>query len=103
MLSKEKIKKSLNDLVEMSCIRSYTSNESYKILLQFINEHFEPQPYKFDELKDGMWVYDDIYEDCVLISRICGEKEFECGNICEYRCFTDGRFYPVWMANVRCE
>lgn len=66
----------------------------YKDTLQELVDKATPMKpnYEADGYADGKLVYDTSYcPNC--------NKEFECGNICEYRCFTDGRFFPVWMAN----
>ena len=70
-----------------------------------------PQPYKFEELKKGMWVWDDENEMFILITFI--DKQFKKMNVCltEYDGFNDeyvnveyteyfeeGRFFPVTKA-----
>lgn len=34
--------------------------KEYWILEELINEHFDNSPLKFEELKEGMWVFDNI-------------------------------------------
>ena len=81
------------------------------ILGSLIKEHFNPQPYKFDELKKGMWGWDDKNEMFILITFI--NKQFKKMHICltEYDGFNDeyvnveyteyfeeGRFFPITKA-----
>ena len=82
------------------------------ILQRKVNGYENPQPYKFEELKKGMWIWDDkgLYcfecnpaistdmAQCVTYNAFwynCGEdKEF----FEEYDEFEEGRFYPVTKA-----
>ena len=78
-----------------------------------LNELRNPQPYKFEELKKGMWVWDDgekccfkcnpaISTDmaqCVTYNAFwynCGEDEDEFFE--EYDEFEEGRFFPITKA-----
>lgn len=78
-----------------------------------LNELRSPQPYKFEDLKKGMWVWDDgekccfkcnpaISTDmaqCVTYNAFwynCGEDEDEFFE--EYDEFEEGRFFPVIKA-----
>ena len=66
-VAKEKYLKALDELVRYAdigrqrhgatgCdIDSYVSDRE-ALLCELISEHFDPQPYKFEELEDGMWV-----------------------------------------------
>ena len=81
-----------------------------EVLGILIKEHFNPQPYKFEDLQIGMWVYDDKEKLCNLIyeTRIncAGEQEIEFqftminldGD--EFLCdiFEEGRFFPITKA-----
>lgn len=81
------------------------------VVEQLIKEHFDPQPYKFEELKKGMWIWDDENEMFILITFI--DKQFKKMHVCltEYDGFNDeyvnveyteyfeeGRFFPVTKA-----
>ena len=70
---------------------------------------YEPQPYKFEDLKEGMWVWDDkekefikcklgnnrLGNDCVVYDwDISPDEEFEE----YYREYEEGRFFPVTKA-----
>lgn len=74
-----------------------------------------PQPYKFEELKKGMWIWDDENEMFILITFI--DKQFKKMHVCltEYDGFNDeyvnveyteyfeeGRFFPVTKALRYC-
>ena len=67
-----------------------------------------PQPYKFEDLKVGMWVYDSKFNKCNLIIEIFDNEILEfyyiMDHVLRYRnMYEDNRFYPVQMANVGCE
>ena len=40
------------------------------VIDNLIKEHFDPQPYKFEELHEGMWVWDDVEKKCNKIINI---------------------------------
>ena len=86
---------------------------SCDIFEQLISEHFDPQPYKFEELKKGMWVWDDGEKccfkcnpaistdmaECVTYNAFwynCGEDEDEFFE--EYDEFEEDRFFPLTKA-----
>lgn len=48
----------------------YSINDDSNLLEQLIKEHFDPQPYKFEELHEGMWVWDDVEKKCNKIINI---------------------------------
>lgn len=58
--------------------------EYYEILQQLIKEHFEPQPYKFEEYYDGMFVWDDEWKQLRVLM---DAQDFE-----------EGRFFPLTKA-----
>ena len=87
--------------------------EKIKTLQDGLDAIENPQPYKFEELKKGMWVWDDgekccfkcnpaISTDmaqCVTYNAFwynCGEDEDEFFE--EYDEFEEGRFFPVTKA-----
>lgn len=78
-----------------------------------IKEISSIEPYKFEDLKVGMWIYDNKYD---MWNRILGirincakEQEIEFDYSLEndeeiYNdIFGENRFFPVQMANVGCE
>ncbi|MBS5114145.1 MAG: hypothetical protein KHY88_00330 [Erysipelotrichaceae bacterium] len=88
----------------------YTINayeEIERCVVECINN---TQPYEFEDLKVGMWVYDSRLKTCFLIKEINNNYEWP---IVVYRNhledeldglkFEKNRFFPVQMANVGCE
>lgn len=72
-----------------------------------LNELRNPQPYKFEDLKSNMWMWDDKEKICICIEYILSKKE------CEYLYhdenkkvfmtfhaieFEENRFFPVTKA-----
>lgn len=59
------------------------------------------QAYKFEQLKEGMWVWDNLNKDCRQIARV---NEYGgiywYGSLSEYESdkFEENRFYPVTKA-----
>ncbi|WP_270837117.1 hypothetical protein [Faecalibacillus intestinalis] len=78
-----------------------------EIFKRLIEEHFNPQPLKFEDLTPGMWVYDAPYEEIVRI------KEIESNEWIFLECikskdlsntfFQEGRFYPIQIPNIGTE
>lgn len=92
-------------------IQMYSSENA--VLQRKVSEYENPQPYKFEELKKGMWVWDDkgLYcfecnpaiskngTRCVTYNSFwynSGEDEDEFFE--EYDEFEEGRFFPVTKA-----
>ena len=78
--------------------------EESEIFKRLIEEHFTPQPLEFNDLKEGMWVYDAPYEEIVRIKEIESNEWIflECikSNDLSNTFFQDGRFYPIAIPNV---
>ena len=120
MLIKEECEKALENLRILErkdnfkkCGGQVAPQISCDIFEQLISEHFDPQPYKFEELKKGMWVWDDGEKccfkcnpaistdmaECVTYNAFwynCGEDEDEFFE--EYDEFEEGRFFPITKA-----
>lgn len=93
-----------NDMIIMS------QSEQLEQLEQIKN----PQPYKFEELHEGMWVWDDKREfedfrfikiekilsefDCEHLYHDKNKKVFFDNIVCHAREFEENRFYPVTKA-----
>ena len=92
-------------------IQMYTSENA--VLQRKVSEYENLQPYKYEDLKPGMWVWDDKSKCCFkcnpAISKIgtrcvtynsfwynCGEDEDEFFE--EYDEFEEGRFFPITKA-----
>lgn len=82
-------------------------NKAKEQIDEVIEEIINPQPYKFEELKEGMWVWDKSYQEVCYISSIVSRErmyieylESHC-SIEPYKImrFEENRFYPVQMAN----
>ena len=87
---------------------------AYKEIERFVVDYVNSlQPYEFEDLKVGMWVWDNKYDmwNRILEIRInCAkEQEIEFDYSLEndeeiYNdIFEENRFFPVQMANVGCE
>lgn len=96
--------------------------EKYEMLSNtysmFCEDYLNPKSYKFEDLKAGMWVWCEKYDRCVQIVKT---RIYEYDTGCFYKGqklvrvytnhdfgwddipFEENRFYPVQMANVRCE
>lgn len=125
MLNKEECEQAL-----MNICSSNSRIEDRKIFKDLIDEHFKlvekyntlltrfnalenPQPYKFEDLKPNLWVWDKSKQRCLKII----ERTSDClGSALIKYCngydnqeiyyhdeFKENRFYPVQMANARCE
>lgn len=80
-VAKEKYLKALDELVRYAdigrqrhgatgCdIDSYVSDRE-ALLCELIAEHFNPSAYKFEELEDGMWVWDEKEKVFIKINRL---------------------------------
>ena len=141
MLSKEECKQALDSLRVFS-LQNLNANlrevtKSNDVIEQLIKEHFELvkeykdvrkelecyyemfsklKPYKFEDLKVGMWVYDSkreyedysfikitkilSKEDCKHLYHDKNKKVFFDNMVCHAREFEENRFFPVQMANV---
>lgn len=78
MLSEMECREALDDIYVLAIPcqeevfehRSQYLKERYILIKQLIKEHFDPQPYKFEELHEGMWVWDDVEKKCNKIINI---------------------------------
>ena len=66
MLTKEECCKALSRLIK-SHLNGVLYGEDTKILKQLINEHFDNPPLKFEELKEGMVVWDNLEKNYIEI------------------------------------
>lgn len=115
MLNKEECEKALEVLdckAHYGCDKGYSQDEELckicenkdfiemDVLEQLIKEHFEPQPYEFEDLKNNMWVWDDkkmdFYHVCEKIVNKDGTKIL--ANETHYRLFEENRFFPITKA-----
>lgn len=105
MLSKEEAEKAVERLYQ----NSYVDLTDCDIVAKLVQEHFEPQSYKFEDLKDGVWVWDKQLKWCFEIAickvEIKGYENLKMFKVKNYdgssilMVFEENRFFPVWMAN----
>ena len=101
----EQLKRIIDKAKELS-----DSNDELRRQLYFC------EPYKFEELKPNMWVWDNVAKECLYVVRpfvgsFTGAKYFSYlgiyKNLEEIKKldikFEENRFFPVQMANVGCE
>lgn len=73
-----------------------------EIIDEEIKKLIVPEPYKFEELKPNMWVYDGIEKlicQIGLISKNAIHREYVDGTISDSP-FEENRFFPVQCANL---
>ena len=78
------------------------TNESL-IIRDLVEEHFNPQPLKFEELHENMWVYDVKNKCCIYIEEFTVNNQMMiirypmCNrdSNCEWCNFEENRFYPI--------
>ena len=118
MLTRQATLKEAIDFLELNAyegsnaitiLRMGDIEEILKPIRKLVNEHFNPQPYKFEELYKGLWIWDDDKKQCIEcapVKNVMGEKcvwywydyDFE-GELSEdYIEFEEGRFFPVTKA-----
>lgn len=116
MMTKEKYLKALDELVRYAdigrqrhgatgCdIDSYVSDRE-ALLCELISEHFNPSAYKFDELEDGMWIWDEKEKVCTHIislfeheERMNVEYKDPYGVWYDSLPFEENRFFPLIKA-----
>lgn len=76
--------------------KSGKAREDYYTLNSLIEEHFSNPPLKFEELKEGMWVWDNKMVLYIRIAKIIGKtiyaEDFLYGFDC-YGRYEKNRFY----------
>ena len=101
MLTKEKCSASVAFLYAMAQItvkhhngkHKFTIANDFDLLTQLINEHFDNPPLKFEELKEGMWVWDVKNAEWVCIDRPIANVSY-CKNLRGLVIFfEENRFY----------
>lgn len=80
-------------------------NYEFDVLNQLIKEYFDPQPYKFEELEDGMWIWDEKEKVCTHIislfeheERMNVEYKDPYGVWYDSLPFEENRFFPLIKA-----
>lgn len=59
LLTKEECEVALTDMYKRFQGDSYSYDRQFDILGKLIDEHFDNPPLKFEELKEGMWIWDN--------------------------------------------
>lgn len=78
------------------------TNESL-IIRYLVEEYFNPQPLKFEELHENMWVYDVKNKCCIYIEEFTVDNQMMIirypmsnrDSNCEWCNFEENRFYPI--------
>lgn len=78
------------------------TNESL-IIRDLVEEHFNPQPLKFEELHENMWVYDVKNKCCIYIEEFTVNNQMMIirypmsnrDSNCEWCNFEENRLYPI--------
>lgn len=92
------------ELIEKYKLNCEFLEEQYRFVAKtfdYLEKHLNPQPYKFEDLKIDMWVWDDANEDCRQIAKINEQGGiYWHGVLTEYEAdkFEEGRFFSVKKA-----
>ena len=110
-LNEKECEKALNRIVDDSFNKycDYKTQNAWGIMSKLIKEYFEPQPYKFEDLKPNMWVWDDKLKRCVNCDPAKNSMGIDCiwywydydfeGELSEdYIEFEENRFFPITKA-----
>ncbi|WP_196029345.1 hypothetical protein [Longicatena caecimuris] len=84
----------------LSAIKRF--REDAETIRKLVKEHFEPQPYKFEELHEGMWVWHDKRKRCFRLTDAfirVGTKyyrwlDISSGKLVQER-FVEGQLFPL--------
>lgn len=104
------------DLIDYNDLKKYDTQlqndfmDDVMVFMQLIEEHFDPQPYKFEELKEliGKPIFDYKYKEFYILAEVKEElykdEGLEKFMICSDKkglmrvFFEEGRFFPVTKA-----
>ena len=106
------------DLIDYNDLKKYGTQlqndfmDDVMVFMQLIEEHFNPQPYKFEDLKVGILVWDDVEHeyrkileayvtdenDDVYVKGVPIVKNGLHKFSWSYSVFKEGRFFPVTKA-----
>lgn len=117
MLTREPTLKEAMDFLELNAyegsnaittLRMGDIEEILKPIRKLVNEHFNPQPYKYEDLKVGMWVWDNqlkwFFEIEICKVEIEGYENLKMFKVKDFDdslrliIFEEGRFFPVTKA-----
>lgn len=99
----DEIEEATTEIEDSSTIPTITYNEfdnQLIVLRQLIEEHFDNPPLKFEELKEGMWVWDNEQEKYLkIVETVDYDEDFDEPTFLivfepnEYDCWVEDRFY----------
>ena len=109
MLTKERYITSLESIADYAYSANIGPNgidvigRDFNELKELIEEHFTPQPLKFEELHENMWVYDVKNKCCIYIEEFTVDNQMMIirypmsnrDSNCEWCNFEENRFYPI--------
>lgn len=102
MLTKEDCTQALNDMKKYGGIN--IPPLAFDIIDRLIEEHFNPQPLRFEDLKAGMWVWNSHFKNCERIYSINYETKTIRTNDTGFEFiekeFVENRFYPIIVPNI---
>lgn len=103
-MTKEEVVSALENAVDTKIII-----KDWKVLNKLIEEHFDPKPYTFEELKEGMWIWDNKKKECfkifethnedMTIEVVVNDRDVYHTKIATLGKFEENRFYPPSKAN----
>ena len=70
----------ISDAIEEYCLvvnkEMYSKLEKAQdTIMQLIENHFDNPPLRFEELKEGMWVWDDVEKEFLKVKCVCVADE----------------------------
>lgn len=108
----DRIKRIIDKAKELSDSNDELERTIYSLDCE-LNDVYNPKPYKFEDLKPNMWVWDNVAKECLYVVRpfvgsFTGVKYFTClgiyKNLEEIKKldikFEENRFFPVQCANL---
>ena len=97
----EQLKRVINKAKELSDSNDELERTIHSLDCE-LSDVYNHKPYKFEDLKPNMWVYDDIEKlicQIGLISKNAIHREYVDGTISDSP-FEENRFFPVQCANL---
>lgn len=85
-------------------VKCASNHEQFKEWLEELKHITNPQPYKFEDLKKGMWVWDEEIGACMFVKEVnrkinivtlVGGESFLLETVHITVKFEENRFYPV--------
>lgn len=95
----EQLKNCIDKAKELSDSNGELERTIYSLDCE-LSDVYNPKPYKFEDLKVGMWVYDSIYKSVYLIKEISKNKKIRVCTFGWIGKFEENRFFPVQCANL---